>query len=424
MPTLQAVKTYKHPYLVFVCITVYALSICLMAVNSGSITSANYTVGMALALSSVIFLPLGGFCNCIFFTIPFTAVLKLPFEAFSFITLLQLIYIVRFILSFPKALNYSIGIVLVGLMTQFFPVFFFQQTLSNIILLIANLLTFYCTYQLAKDSKLNINHAYLCFSIGVVLAGYIALIYGIHVAEMQDYRFCGLWTDPNFWGMFCLIGIITCLLNGFQKPLLFFILLPIILGLAYLGFLTLSRTFLVVCFLIVFVTGWTYLKRSLLGSIAVIFILVGAIYYALPYVEIMLSKRGFDENDLSNGRFDNTAMIFNFVKDNIDAVLFGMGYNNTLNVMAQFSFGHGATHNTYADLFLEFGLIVAVIILCIAIKFRHFLNDLLRKLLSLPGIVFCILLFYIATLSMGKYALLYLFAGAYIGNASKISLIK
>ena len=125
MPTLQAVKTYKHPYLVFVCITVYALSICLMAVNSGSITSANYTVGMALALSSVIFLPLGGFCNCIFFTIPFTAVLKLPFEAFSFITLLQLIYIVRFILSFPKALNYSIGIVLVGLMTQFFPVFFF-----------------------------------------------------------------------------------------------------------------------------------------------------------------------------------------------------------------------------------------------------------------------------------------------------------
>ena len=117
-------------------------------------------------------------------------------------------------------------------------------------------------------------------------------------------------------------------------------------------------------------------------------------------------------------------MIFNFVKDNIDAVLFGMGYNNTLNVMAQFSFGHGATHNTYADLFLEFGLIVAVIILCIAIKFRHFLNDLLRKLLSLPGIVFCILLFYMATLSMGKYALLYLFAGAYIGNASKISLIK
>lgn len=419
MSTLQAVKTYKHPYLVTISIAIYALSICLMAINSASVTSANYILGMIAALATALFLPLGGFCNCIFFTIPFTAVLKLPIEAFSFITLMQLTYIIRFLTSYPKAINYSIGIAFVGLMTQLFPIMFFQQTSANIILLIANLLTFYCTYQLSKEGKLNINHAYLCFSVGVVLAGVVALIYGIHVAEMQEYRFCGLWTDPNFWGMFCLIGIVTCLLNGFQKPFMFIFFAPLILVLAYLGFLTLSRTFIVVIALIILVTSWTYLKKSVFGSIAVIAIFIVAIYYAFPYAELIFSQRGFDENDMSNGRFENTIMIYDFVKNNIEAVLFGMGYNNTLKVMELFSFGHGATHNTYADLVLEFGIIITSLLIVYIFRKGKIFKTLFKSLFSLSGIVFCILLFYMATLSMGKYALLYLFAGAYIGNALK-----
>lgn len=423
MSTLQAVKTYKHPYLVTISIAIYALSICLMAINSVSVTSANYILGMIAALATSLVLPLGGFCNCIFFTIPFTAVLKLPIEAFSFITLMQLIYIIRFLASNSKAINYSIGIAFIGLMTQLFPIMFFQQTSANIILLIANLLTFYCTYQLSKEGKLNINHAYLCFSVGVVLAGVVALIYGIHVAEMQDYRFCGLWTDPNFWGMFCLIGIVTCLLNGFQKPFMFIFFAPLILVLAYLGFLTLSRTFIVVAALIILVTSWTYLKKSVFGSIAVFIIFALAIYYAFPYAELIFSERGFDENDMSNGRFENTIMIYDFVKNHIEAILFGMGYNNTLNVMELFSFGHGATHNTYADLFLEFGIITTSLLIIYIFKNGGIFKTIFKNLYSLSGIVFCILLFYMATLSMGKYALLYLFAGAYIGNALKPKII-
>lgn len=57
--------------------------------------------------------------------------------------------------------------------------------------------------------------AYTSFAVGVLIAGLIAINYDILISEIQDYRFCGLWTDPNFWGMFCLIGIFISLLSGF-----------------------------------------------------------------------------------------------------------------------------------------------------------------------------------------------------------------
>lgn len=416
MPTLQAVKTYKHPYLVTLGIALYAVCICLMAKNSGAVTSAGYMMYMGVAMVTASFLSMGGLCNCIFFTIPFTAVLKLPVEAFSFITLMQLILIIRFVVTYPKTFNTSILIVFWGIMTQIFPMLFFSQTMSNLILLLSNLLTFYCTYRLSKDSKLNINHAYLCFTIGVVLACLISFYYEISVVEHPDYRFCGLWTDPNFWSMFCLIGITTCLLNGFRKPLLFVVFVPIIITLAYFGFMTLSRTFIIVCSLIILVTSATYLKKTVLGSVAVVLIFIIAIYYALPYAEMVFTERALDENDITNGRFINTVMIYDFVKYNIEAIMFGLGYNNTLDVMNIFSFGHGATHNTYVDLLFEFGIITNLVLLVVLLKNYYIIKRLIKNLFSLSGIVFCILVFYMGTLSMGKYALLFLFAGAYIGS--------
>ena len=395
-----------------------------MTLNSQSVSGFNYMAGIVVALVTAVSLPLGGLCNCIFLTIPFTAVLKLPIETFSFITLIQLLFIIRFLAANIHCLNYSIGIVLCGLLTQLFSMVFYNQSVSNLILLSSNLLTFYYTFLLFKDYKLNINHAYLAFSVGVILAGLIALSYGIHVAEMQDYRFCGLWTDPNFWGMFCLIGIVTCLLNGFRRPGLFVILIPMIITLAYLGFLTLSRTFVVVSLLTVLITSGTYLKKSRIGSFVVIIVLLVAVYLAWPYAEIIFSERGFDENNMTNNRFDNTIMIFDFVKEHIEVILFGWGYNNTLNVLGDNSFGHGATHNTYADLFLDFGVLNLLIAFIALIKHSYIVRKIFSHLFSLPGIVFCILLFYMGTLSMTKYVLLYLFAGAYIGTALKLQLRK
>jgi len=417
MQPIQTIKTYQHPFFVFIGMAIYAVCICFMAINSQSITNPNYIMGILGAFIITAFLPLGAFCNCIFFTVPFTSVLKLPIETFSFITLMQLLLIIRAI-GFKQNiyLNSYIKIVIASTLTQFFPIMVFGQTFNGIILLVFNLLTFYCVYKLVEQSELSINHAYLSFSIGVLLAGFIAIPYNIYVTDMHEDRFCGLWTDPNFWGMFCLIGIVTSLLYGFKKPLLFIFLLPIILGLAYQGFLTKSRTFIIVCSLMAIVISWSYLKKMRRGSVLVIVMLLVGIYYALPYAIEIFSERGLDENDVTNGRAENTVMIFDFMQDHLDAILFGFGYNNTLNVMQTLSFGHGASHNSYADLFVEFGLIVDVVLLIMMVKHSKYIKALLHNLNSLPGIVFCIILFYMGSLSMLKYALLFLFIGTFAGT--------
>lgn len=416
MRTLQATGIYRYPKLIFLCTVMYCAAIASMAINSQSVAGATYLLSLLIAFSLCCALPIGAMTNCLFMTIPFTAVLKLPIEAFSFITLLQLAFIIKsFVVSYGISAKKIIGISFIAFLTQLFPVFSGDQTFSNIILLIFNLLTFYCTYRLTAKAKISVTQAYFSFSIGVLVAGLISQYFGIHVAEMQEYRFCGLWTDPNFWGMFCLIGIITCLLIGFERPLLFIITIPIIIGLAMQGFLTLSRTFIVVCGLMVIVISWSYLRRSIWGSILVIGVLCVGIYYALPYVAGIFSERAILNDNISNGRFENTTMIYDYMLNHWDFLFFGFGYNNVLNVMQANHFGHGATHNSYADIFVDFGVLWNFIFLILLVRIRRQIKSIINSLLTLPGLVSCIILFYMGTLSMLKYALLFLFGGVFIG---------
>lgn len=310
-----------------------------------------------------------------------------------------------------------VGIIIAGMATQIFPTILFSQTVANIILLSFNLLTFYCTYKLTASGKININHAYLSFTVGVLLAGIIALYFGISVSDFQDYRFCGLWTDANFWGMFCMIGIITCLLNGFKRPVTFVILFPIILILSYFGFLTLSRTFTIVSALMIIVTSWSYFKKNIFSSILVIIIFSVSAYYALPYAIEIFTERGFDNNDMTNGRVESTLHFFEYSLQHFNTLLFGIGYNNILNFNSIHNISNVATHNSYADVILEFGLLNIIIILFILGKNITHAKLLIKRLFTLPGIVFCIIIFYMGTLSMLKYAFLFLFAGVFTGYA-------
>ena len=425
MRTLQAAIIYKYPKLIFLCDTLFCAAIANMAVHSESVMGSQYLMSLFGAILICCAIPIGAMTNCIFMTIPFTSVLKLPIEAFSFITLLQLVFIIKSMFIRPDISIAKIIIIsLVAVASQFFPIIVANQTLNNIILLTFNLITFYCALTLTKNNRISITQAYFSFSVGVLVAGIVSQVYGIHVAEMQDYRFCGLWTDPNFWGMFCLIGIVTCLLLGFEKPYMFLITLPIIVLLAAQGFLTLSRTFIVVCSLMVLVISWRYLKRSFLGSIIVVGILCVGIYYALPYATEIFSERALNDDDISNGRFNNTSLIFDYMFKHWDFTVFGFGYNNVLNAMEINNFGIGATHNTYADLLVDFGILGVSLITFMLIHIRRQIAIIVKCLFTLPGLVFCIILFYMGTLSMLKYAMLFLFGGVFIGYTNHLLIRK
>lgn len=420
MQALQVKHSYyKYPRLVLLCTIIYCALISLMTINSRSIASSNYLFCLVGTLVLSCTIPLGTLLNCIFMTIPFTSVLKLPIESFSFITLLQVILIVRSFFSKTEMSFFRVlCILLVGGMTQIIPMLIFDQQFNNLLLLLLNLLTFYSVYTLTREGRVQINHTYISFSIGVVIAGEISIIYNIYVTDYFDYRFTGLWTDSNFWGMFCLIGIVPCIITGIKQPLRFIFWGPIIVSLAYQGFLTLSRTFVVVSALMICVTLWSHIKRKPGVGVIVftVFILTLLVYYAFPYALEVFSERELDSNDMTNGRFENTSLILDYISKNIIAVLFGTGYNNILNVMDEYSFGIGATHNSYADLFVDFGLITNYILLIVLLARFNSFKRILHGLPSLPGIMFSVILFYMVTLSMLKYAILFIFAGIFVGS--------
>ena len=420
MPSLQTATNPRFTNLTYIGLITFVASVSYMTINSESPVSAGYLLGMGMALICAYLVPIGAFCGCIFFTIPFTSVLKLPIEAFSFMTLLQILLVTRVVFSnrWANPIVWA-SIVACATITQLVPFMVFDQVVSNFILLVLNLFTFYCIYILTKANNLNISLVFFAFALGVLIAGIISQSYGITVTEFQEYRFSGLWTDPNFWGMFCLIGITTCLILGFHKPILFILMAPIIIGLAMQGFLTLSRTFVVVCTLMVLVITLSYIRKNMWAGVLVLSVLAIGVIYALPFAIEVFSERGFDNNDISNGRFDNTVMIFNYIMDNPDATFFGFGYFNTLNVMHENDFGHGATHNTYADIFVEFGAVFNLIFLLVMFSNFNMVRKFISHLYTLPGLVVCVLLFYMGTLSMLKYSLLYLIFGLYLGYCNQ-----
>lgn len=420
MQNIPITTVYKHPVPVLIGLIAYAALVVIMTINSEFFSSFTYVGCLVCAIAISFILPIGAFCNCLFFTIPFTAVLKLPIEAFSFITLMQFLLIIR-TTFFTSEISGKVllNIVLFGILSQILPLIIFSQTINNVILLIFNLMTFYCIYSLTKSGEIEANHAYVSFSFGVLVAGLIALNLGMYVVDMQEYRFCGLWTDPNFWGMFCLIGIVACLVNGFRKITLWIILLPVILNLFVQGYMTLSRTFIIVSGLMAMVILWYGVRRSIFLGI-----LIGLGFYVVisffwQDITNVFLERSLDSEHITNGRYENTETLLDYIENNVIAILGGLGYNNSMNFIHTFDYEHGATHNTYVDLFIEFGLIVTICIIYFLLKNLSYVRRLLGNIGTLPGFVICVIIFYMGTLSILKYILLFLFAGVFVGSISQ-----
>ena len=139
MRIVPAIKTYRHPKLIFLSTCIYCAAISYMAINSASVTGSSYLGALFIALCLCCALPVGAMVNCIFMTIPFTSVLKLPIEAFSFITLLQLMFIIKSLLvksniSVSKIFLLSVA----AISSQILPIVIAAQTFNNILILTFN----------------------------------------------------------------------------------------------------------------------------------------------------------------------------------------------------------------------------------------------------------------------------------------------
>lgn len=377
-------------------------------------------VALTIAITSSV-----EFCAlCVVYTIPFALGVQGVFGGINLNNALQFLFILKALKKSDNIvpINKAIGICLAAFVTQLFPMLVCNQTISNIVILIINVLLYYIFYRMVRGGRMPYILTFIAFSIGVLISCAVAQ-YGSFQIKNSDYigydffRFCALWTDPNFLGAFCNIALATCLYLSQGKTKNLLLLLPIMLLSIYFGFKTLSFTYIILLVTVLVSFMLSYVKNT--GQL-IFLVFISAIIIA-PYIigkidDVMVSRIVGDETDFSHGRLTSSLNILSIWFSKIPDFLFGFGYNNTLEVLKHYSGWHLASHNSYVDLITEFGLLVNIVFFSYIIIKGYLSSKYIKPLISPMGIVAFVTLLAMGTVSGLKYEFIFIFFACYIAQ--------
>lgn len=363
------------------------------------VSYSNYFLVLCFIFNSIICLFLNTkYCFCLLmFLMPFGLVYKINGVNTSFFTILELlvelivIYRMRiFKKSNVIAIIFPLIYFSIIMGTYYFSIFKILATLLLIYLFIAN----YKIY----DLKTYIMY----FAVSLILSSIIGLfkenINGLlsyytdlnyeWINGVYKIRFSGLFNDPNYYT----IAIITALLvlifvkkTMNMSTLIYFLLY---IALSIFGFLTYSKSFLIMYILILFTTFYfnildkrfNFLAIEIVFIIMIIFLIV---YGRIPIINDFL-YRFTNSQGLTTGRDLIWKRYIEKINSNFKNILFGCGLD------AEYV-GGKATHNMYLELIYYSGFVGMTIYLA-SIFFIIFSNTNRRKI-KLLNIIPMIMIF-------------------------------
>lgn len=387
---------------------------------SGTPAMALGAIALGIAMiSSVEFCAL-----CVAYSIPFAIGVQEVFGAVNLNNAIQLVFVLKAIIDGKGLLsvNKVIQIFAIALATQLLPMIACYQNIMNVIILSINILLLVIYYKLVRGRRLPYITTFVAFSLGVLISCFVAL-YGsfeIRNSEYLEYdffRFCGLWTDPNFLGAFCTIALATCLHLSQGKTKNLLLLSPIMMLTLFFGFKTLSFTYIVLLVVVIGVFVMSHSKNTgqlfLLGLICVI---VVAPYIVEKIDNVMSVRIVGDDSDVSHGRFTSSLDLLSIWFSNIQYFLFGYGYMNTLGAIKDLVGHHAVSHNTYVDIITELGFFLNVVLWGSAVRKGYISRKYLKPLFSQLGIIIFVTLLTLGTVSGLKYEFVFIFIACYIAQ--------
>ncbi len=357
----------------------------------------------------------------LFFFTSFSADFNTFYFGIPFYTILQILFVINVLKEKEWVMDktYLISVILI-LGLQMYSIFCCNESFVKIITFILNLLLLYCISKIRITALLE-KKIYIAFVIGLL----IALIAGITRTsnfQIESYvRFKGIWTDPNFLGMFCIIAIIFLFKLIKNRKIAIFFSVPVFSFLAYCGYRTYSKTFILVIILVIGIIGINVLASSS-SPISKIFlftlIVLGIFFIYTNYVTAIVSLRGniySTSGDWTNGRFNDTIILLSKWSEKIGTILFGIGVNNSFSYAA-------VAHNTYAELLGQFGIIGAVVLIINYITILRKNNVSLGAIKKSETIYIIVILIYASVLSLESTDLIYCLLGLSIAewNETKI----
>lgn len=193
---------------------------------------------------------------------------------------------------------------------------------------------------------------YLVFEKGIRI-GNIA-----SVNQQFDPTIITLTMDQNTLGYFCAIGIAVLLILQYAKRLKLTIGIPLTIITFIYGSLTLSRTFILISFLVFFYyfiinlrMNSTSIKAVFSLLFAVILMIVTIQTYFPSTLELIITR--FQESDLTNGRGQIFEQYNHFIFSSLNNFLFGIGIQN-MNIKANL---FNVPHNGLQQIFVAGGVV-------------------------------------------------------------------
>lgn len=312
------------------------------------------------------------------FFLPFSALLKIQPGMNSFYTIALLLVFLIYIVMGSKKINvYHLipALVLISLLLVVKTVFGFPFRYDFIMFASSLLMAPFLCREM-DDKKYDFYWLTVAFSLGIVLAALTARYFIVfptiarYVRKLSLFgvvRYAGYYGDPNFYSSHiatALSGVMVLLLHNPKKGRSVALVL-LMMVLLYCGFLSVSKSFLLIVLFLVLFWGVAFMfKRGKLTMkvTIVLSLIVGAVFLLSftafsDLVDMMVQRvtSGKTLDDFTTGRTELWNQYIRALGEDPKLLLFGMGYTNIM-------INDRGSHNTLLQMVYQMGIIGSVIL--------------------------------------------------------------
>lgn len=368
-----------RPKVVFLFVCIFEAMFILVAQVFGN--SLLLLAGIGFYVAFVVFSAIKGMAvPVLLFFLPFAALIKLQPGTTSFYTIALLAIYIVFIVMGSRKINVlhlvpALCIIAMALVVK--TLYGYSIDKSFILFAASLLIVPFVSREL--DDKYDFYWLTVFFSLGIIIAA-ISAQYLVAIptitrlvgarASFGFVRYSGYYGDPNFYSAHitaALSGIFFFLLNKRSSKKRIIIVVLFAIALLYCGFLSVSKSFVLVtiCLFFVWMIEFMFQKGRLSAKLMILMSLFIGMCFLLSstlftdLIDMMLMRFSSDRNlsDFTTGRTD---IWYQYIKAFIDEpllLLFGKGFTKIF-------LNERATHNTVIQAVFQFGLVGCGLLVC------------------------------------------------------------
>lgn len=339
-----------------------------------------------------------------FFLVSFNVVFKLSPASVSLFSVLELVLVLFSLIkrrSIDKRLTVLVIIFLIYMIVV--DALHFQFGFNEYLRQIVNILFLYCAASQSSDKDFS-TPIILFYAFGVIASSFVGL-YAKEIPHFYDYirhvglnpqilnRFTGMNGDPNYYSVNLNISLLG-LMYLFVKDKISILLLPFYLLLTYFGLMTLSKSFILIWFLISVLFGVLLIVNKkrialclylIIAAFGIGLLFSGRIEYFNTILSRLLSTSG-SANEMTSGRV-NLWAIYLEALFNDSHFIYGFGVNAP-------DVNNRDVHNFLIELLYYFGFIGCFLYALCYFRVLRIKGASKKSILDYSGFVFLFVMYF------------------------------